>query len=327
MKTFITGGTGFIGTYVVRRLAQTEHEMVCLVRDTSDVTTLKEVGATLVKGDVTDKDSLLEGMRGCDWVVNLANIYTLWEPDKQLYKKVNVDGTRNVMECALVTGVSKVVHVSTMTTYGKPAEVPFTEESTVGSVRFSEYAETKYQGDLIVWEMYETKGLPVLVIYPPCVLGPGDDKPTGQYIQSLIQHRRPATAFDDSILTWVHVTDVAEVIVRALEKEGNIGEKYLVGKEQLSIQAFNELISEISGVPLPRMRLPDSVAIANARILTHVANLVQKPPMLGMSIDQCRAMKEGMQGDGSKAERELGITYTPIRVALEEAIASYALAA
>ena len=324
MKTFITGGTGFIGTHLVRRLVQTEHEIVCLVRETSDVSTLEEVGATLVRGDVIDKDSVLEGMRGCDWVANLANIYSFWEPDKRVYTEVNLEGTRNVMECALETGVSKVVHVSTMATYGKPADVPFVEESAIGPVRFSEYAETKYQGDLVAWELYETRGLPVLMVYPPCVLGPGDDRPTGQHIQSLIQRRKPATAFNDSTLTWVHVRDVAEVIVQALEKEGNAGERHLVGKEQLSIQVFNEMVSEISGAPLPRMRLPDSVAIANAANATWWADLIKKPPMMGMAIDQYRAMKQGQQGDGSKAERELGITYTPIRVALEEAIASYA---
>jgi dihydroflavonol-4-reductase len=323
VKTFITGSTGFIGTHLVRRLAQTEHEMVCLVRETSDVSTLEEVGATLVRGDVTDKDSVLQGMRGCDWVANLANVYTFWEPDKRVYTEVNVEGTRNVMECALETGVSKVVHVSTMGIYGKPADVPFTEESAVGPVRFSEYAETKYRGDLVAWELHETKGLPVLMVYPSGVLGPGDDKPSGQYVQSLVRRERPATAFHDSIITWAHVRDVAEIIVRALEKEGNIGGKYLAGKEQLSFQELSEMVSEISGVPLPGMRLSDSVAMGMAAFATWFADLLEKPPMLGMAVDQCRTMKEGFRGDGSKAERELGITYTPIRVALEEAIASY----
>jgi dihydroflavonol-4-reductase len=324
VKTFITGGTGFIGTHLVRRLAQTEHVMVCLVRGTSNASTLEEVGATLVKGDVTDKDSMLEGMRGCDWVVNLANLYSFWEPDKRVYTAVNVKGTRNVMECALETGVSKVVHASSMVTYGRPADVPFTEESTVGPIRFSEYAETKYQGDLVTWELYESQGLPVLMVYPGGVLGPGDHNASGRYIQDLIHRRKPATTFHDSILTWVHVADVAEIIVRALEKEDNVGEKYLAGKEQLSIQEWNEMISEISGVPLPGMHIPDSVAMANAALLTWLADLVKKPPMLGMVADQYRTMNEGFKGDGSKAERELGITYTPIRVAVEEAIASYA---
>ena len=323
MKTFITGGTGFIGTHLVRRLAQTEHEMVCLARETSNVSTLEEVGATIVRGDVTDKECMLEGIEGCDWLVNLANLYTFWEPDKQVYTEVNVEGTRKVMECALEAGVSKIVHASSMVIYGKPADVPFTEESTVGSVRFSEYAETKYQGDLVTWELHETMGLPVLMVYPGGVLGPGDNKASGQYIQSLVQRQTPATAFHDSTITWVHVRDVAEIIVRALEKEGNIGEKYLAGKEQLSFQELNAMTSEISGVPLPGMRLPDSVAVANAALMTWLADLVKKPPILGMAADQYRTMREGFWGDGSKAERELGITYTPIRTALEEAIASY----
>jgi len=323
MKTFITGATGFIGTHLVKRLAQTEHKLFCLVRKTSNLSRLKELGVTLIMGDVTDNDSLLEGMRGCDWVINLANIYSFWEPNKQIYSDVNIDGTRNVMECVLETGVSKVVHISTAGIYGKPAECPFTEESPVGPARFSEYFRTKYEGDLIAWELYQKKGLPLVMIYPVGVLGPGDPKATGQYIQNLIHRRLPATVFDHSIFTFVHVRDVAEAIVRAAEKENNLGEKYLVGKHELSWRKINQMVSEISGVPLPKLRLPDSLAMLNARLLTWLANLIKKPPMWGMAIDQIRTMKEGARADGSKAERELGITYTPIRVALEEAIASY----
>jgi dihydroflavonol-4-reductase len=321
MKLFITGATGFIGTHLVQRLAQTEHEMVCLVRETSDVSTVERVGAILATGDVTYKDSVLEGMRGCDWVVNLANVYTYWEPEEWIYTEVNVKGTRNVMECALETGVSKVVHVSSMVVYGKPADVPFTEESPVGPVRFSEYAETKYQGELAAWDLHESRGLPLVMVYPAGVLGPGDHKATGEYIQDLIHRRRPATAFHDSIMTAVHVRDVAEAIVRALEKEDNFGEKYLIGKERLSIGDLMDMVCEISQVPPPPMQLPDSVVLATARLLTGLANLTKKPPYLGM--DWCRTAKEGFQGEGSKAERELGLTYTPIRRAIEEAIASY----
>jgi dihydroflavonol-4-reductase len=323
MKTLITGATGFIGTHLVKRLAQTEHEMCCLVRKTSNVRVLRELGANLITGDVTDRDSLLEGMKGCDWVLNLANIYSFWEPNKQAYTDVNVEGTRNVMEAALETGVSKVVHVSTVLTYGKPADCPFAEECSVGPVRFSEYAETKYRGDLIAWELYEKKGLPLVMVYPGGVLGPGDPKPSGQYIQNLIHRRLPATVFHDVVLTWVHVRDVAEAILRAAEKEDNIGEQYIACKHQLSFREMNEMIREISGVPLPKLTFPNWLATVNATLLTGLANLIKKPPRLGMATDQMRTMKEGFKADGSKAERELGITYTPIRVALEEAIASY----
>ncbi len=323
MKIFITGATGFIGTHLVKRLTQTEHKLFCLVRKTSDVSELKNQGVTLIYGDVTDKDSLLEGMKGCQWVINLANIYSFWEPDKQIFSEVNVNGTRNVMECALEKSVSKVVHVSTAGIYGKPADCPFCEESPVGPVRFSEYFRTKYEGDLIAWELYEKKGLPVVMVYPVGVLGAGDPKATGKYIQNLIHRRLPATVFDDSYFSFVHVKDVAEIIVRAAEKENNIGEKYIAGNQQLSWRELNQMVSEISGVALPKMSLPNGLAMMNARLLTWLANLIKKPPLWGLAIDQTRTMKEGAQADGSKAERELGISYTPIRIALEEAIASY----
>jgi len=323
MKVFVTGGTGFVGSHLIQRLAQDGHELCCLVRKTSDVRLLEEVGATLITGDVTDKASLLEGMEGCDWVANLANIYEFWVANRQIYTDVNVHGTRNVMECALEAGVSKVVHVSTSVIYGEPADCPFTEESPVGPVRFSEYAQSKYDGDLIAWELYDQKGLPLIMIYPGAVVGPRDDKATGRYIQNLIRGRMPVRAFPDSILTWVHVRDVVETIVRALETKDNLGEKYLAGKHQLSLQEMTEMVGDISGVPLPKIRLPDPLVKMGAALLTWLAKLTKKPPMLGMSVDQMRTMKEDLRFDGSKAERELGIAYSPIRTALEEAIASY----
>ncbi|MGB2769145.1 MAG: NAD-dependent epimerase/dehydratase family protein [Candidatus Zixiibacteriota bacterium] len=299
MNVFITGATGFIGCHVVKRLADTEHKLICLARPTSDVSELEEQDVTIIRGDVTDKDSLLEGMKGCQWVINLANLYSFWEPDKRIFTDVNVTGTRNVMECALETGIAKVVHVSTAGIYGKPAECPFCEDNPVGPERFSEYFRTKYEGDLIAWELHEKKGLPLLMIYPVGVLGPGDPKATGRYIQDLIHRRVPARVLEDSIFTFVHVRDVAEVIVRAAEKENNIGEKYLVGKHQLSWREINRMISEISGVALPKMSLPDFLTMFNARFLTLVANLIKKPPVWGMALDQIRTMKEGVMVDGS----------------------------
>ncbi|MGD9078214.1 MAG: NAD-dependent epimerase/dehydratase family protein [Desulfobacterales bacterium] len=323
MKIFITGATGFIGTHLVNRLARTKHKICCLVLGTNQVDTLKELGTELIEGDVTNKASIIEGMSGCDWVVHLANIYSFWEPDKRLYSKVNVEGTQNLMECALETGVKKVIHIGTSLIYGKPAVHPFTEESAVGPIRFSTYAQSKYEGDLIIWEMLEKKGLPVVVIYPAGVLGPGNPKASGLYIRDLIHRRLPATVFHDSTLTWVHVRDVAEGILRALEKDNNIGEKYLLGTESLSMQQFNELVRDISGIPLPRLRMPDTLAMLTAALLTWIANLTKKPPMWGMAADAMRMIKEGIHFDGSKAERELGLTYTPIREAIEDDVSSY----
>jgi dihydroflavonol-4-reductase len=227
------------------------------------------------------------------------------------------------MECALEVSVAKVVHVSTAGIYGKPADCPFREESEVGPDRFCDYFQTKYEGDQIVWDLYRQKRLPVVVVYPTAVLGAGDPKATGQYIKNLVRHRLPARVFEHAVMTFVHVKDVTEVIVRAAEKEDNIGEKYLVGNCRMSWGEINEMVSEISGVSLPKLRLPGPLVMVNAALLTGLASLIKKPPPWGMSIDQMRVMREGFCVDGSKVERELCVSYTPIRIAIEEAIASY----
>ena len=320
MNIFITGGTGFIGRHVVERLAGTKHRLTCLAREGSDAENLERAGAGRVIGDVVDKDSVLRGMKGCDWVINIAGLYAFWVPDKRVFTDVNITGARNVMECALELGVSKVVHVSTAGVYGKPEQMPFTEDSPPGPDRFCEYFRTKYQGDQIAWELYEKKSLPLVMVYPGAVLGAGDPKASGQYIDRLIHRRLPATVFSDDGFTFVHVRDAAEIIVRAAEKENNIGERYLAGNHQLTWGQISRMINEISGVALPRLSMPAPLALLNAALLTLVANIIKRPPLWGMAIDQMRVMHAGYTFDGSKAERDLGITYRPIRSALEEAI-------
>ncbi len=192
----------------------------------------------------------------------------------------------------------------------------------MGPVRPSEYARTKYEGDQVAWRLHAERGLPLVTIMPGAVLGPGDPKASGRYLHDLVRRRMPVRVMEDSVLTYVHVRDVAEAILRAAEKEGNVGERYLVGAQRLSWREFNALVSEIARVPLPAVRLPDSMVMAMALALTWVADRVGQPPPLGLAADQIRTMKMGFAFDGGKAERELGIVYTPIRVALEEAIAA-----
>jgi dihydroflavonol-4-reductase len=132
----------------------------------------------------------------------------------------------------------------------------------------------------------------------------------------------PAQVLTNSVFPWVHVRDVAEAIVLALEKNGNIGEKYLIVAENLTFGDINKMLSELSGRKLPRLTLPDSLTIALAHVLTGLANLTRSAPMLDMAIDQMRLMKQGFQVNGSKAVRDLGLSYTPIRVALEDEVRS-----
>lgn len=320
MKIFVTGGTGFIGRFTTELLSITNHQIKLLIRKTSDVSSLKKPNIAFVEGDLLDRQSLLAGMKDCDSVIDIAGHYTLWEPDKSIYRRVNVEGTRNVMECSLESGIKKIVHISTAGIFGKPADFPFNEKSQVGPVRESEYFRTKYEGDKIVWNMYEKKSLPVVFIYPVCVLGPGDSKASGRYLKDMINRKLPGTIFKKRTFSFVCVRDVAHAIVRALEKPGNIGEKYLVGNYRYTWKEFNTLFSEVSGVPLPKIEFPESLTMMNAYLLTGLAYLIKKPPLWNMSVDQMKVMRMGFSVDGSKAERELGIKYTPIREVLKETI-------
>ena len=322
MQIFLTGATGFIGTHLIQRLAGTGHELRCLVRRTSDTSQLEAAGARICVGDVGDAQSLGAAADGCQWVVHLANLYSFWERDPRRSAAVNIEGTRNVMRAAVDAGVGKVVHVSSVVAYGRPQDTPFVEDSAPGPGLFSEYARTKQAGDRLAREVCNGGQVPLVVLYPAAVLGPGDRKASGQYIADLVHRRLPATLLDRVVLTWVHVADVAEAIVRALEKEGTVDESYLVGKHQLSVGELNQMVSEISGVALPRLRIPDPLAMPLAGLLTRWADLTGKPPKWGLARDYVATVREGIEAEGSRAERELGLEYTPIRTALEQMLAT-----
>jgi dihydroflavonol-4-reductase len=323
MKIFITGATGFIGSHLVDRLAKTEHKMCCLVRDPGRAKRLAELGAELAQGDVTDKASIMKSMKGCDWAFNLANIYTMWMPDKRAYHEINVEGTRNVLDCALELKVSKVIHVSTVAIWAKSGESPFNEKTPISPVQVSEYARSKYEADLIAREYHEKRGLPLVMIYPGNVLGEGDNKPTGQFVGDIVRGKQPVNAFTDTVLTFVHVRDVVEAIIKAAEKPDNVGQNYIVASQQMPWGELAAMSSRISGTKLPRFTLPGPMALATGAMLTLVANVTKKPPLWGLSLDAARTLSASLKADGSKVQRELGIVYTPIGQALEEAIASY----
>jgi dihydroflavonol-4-reductase len=322
MKIFVTGGTGFIGTHLIRRLLDTDHELVCLARKTSNTEFLKDSGVEIFIGDVTDKSSLQKGMEGCEWLIHLASSFVFWVPNNKVYHEVNVTGTRNAMECALENGLSKVVYVSTAAVYGN-ADKPTTEETPVGTVRASKYVRTKYEGDLIAWDLYENRNLPLVMIYPSAVMGADDPKACGRYVNNFAVGRMPAQVLTKCRFPFIHVKDVAEAIVRACEKEGNIGEKYIVSAENLTFGQINRMVSEISGSKLPILKLPVWLSVMTSYLLTGFSNLIRKPPLWDLSADQISLMKQGFEIDGSKTERELGIKYIPIYNAIQESIESF----
>lgn len=321
MNVFVTGGTGFIGSHVVKKLHERGHTLRCLVRDASKAGALRQDGASLVVGDVADSKAMRGAVDGCEWVVNLANLYEFWVPRRTAYTLVNVVGTRNVMTAALQAQVAKVVHVSTVAVWGN-APWPITEASSLGGKCATEYARTKRAGDAEAWELRETARLPLVIVYPAAVLGPGDPKASGRYVARLVRGQMPAQVLTKHPFSWVHVRDAAEGIVRALEKDGNIGEGYILSAENLTFGQINALVAEIAHIRLPRLTFPDWFTLVGASMATELANITKRPPMLDMAIDQMLLMKQGFRVDGTKAPRELGFAYTPIRTAIEETIAS-----
>jgi len=317
MKIFITGGTGFIGGRLIKRLSLTGHELRCLVRETSRTGALEKIGVSLVRGDLTDKPSLLRGMQGCDWVINLAGVFEFWLPDRGRYHRVNVEGTRNVIEAALETRISKILHVSTVAVYGD-APWPIREDSPLGTHCASRYAQTKRSGDAVAWSFFERMHAPLVMVFPGAVLGSDDPKAAGRYVRNVMTGTLPAQIVTRSTFAWVYVDDVAEGILRALEREDNIGEKYLLVAENLTFGEINRMSAELAQVRLPRWTMPNWLTMANAHLATTLANVTRKPPILDLAVDQVRLMRQGFRADGSKAREELCLTYTPIRTALKE---------
>jgi dihydroflavonol-4-reductase len=322
MDVFITGATGFIGRHVARHLVGQGHHLTCLVRKTSHIQELEKLGTGLVWGDVRDRRSLLPGMSGCDALIHLAGATSFWEPDRKVYADVNVNGTRNVMECALKSGVSRVIHMSTLHVYGKPAKTPFNEESLVGPRRFSEYARTKHEGERIAWGLFNKKNLPLTVCYPGIVLGPGRAGRHTSPVKRLIDHTQVSRSSLNSAHTYTCVQDIAEVISGILGNEGTIGRKYFIANERMSTRRLLTAIREITGVQPSGIIMPDWMAMLMARTNTWMAGILRTKALPGVSPEYLITDWNGLMADGSKVQQELGITYTPMIDALKQEIES-----
>ncbi|GGL86282.1 dihydroflavonol-4-reductase [Deinococcus aerolatus] len=320
---FVTGATGFIGSRLVPRLLKRGHTVKALVRHPEQAGRLRALGVQLQSGDVTRPDGLAEGMRGADWLLHLANHYSLHERDESIFAHVNVQGNRNVMQAALDAAVEKVVHISSGVSYGVSPDQPLREDSRVGP-HPNAYWRTKHAGDEVV-QSFKDQGLPVVTLYPGAVVGPGDPNATGQWIRRLVRQRQVLRAFEGSGFTFVHVEDVAEAIVRAAEREDNVGERYLIGQEYLTNRAFVELVAELSGRPMPPIVLPDRLAHASAAFLEKLEKWTGLPPLLGFTGNSARHLAAGFRFGSSKAKDELGLMYTPVRQAVAEDIATLTL--
>jgi len=318
--TLLTGATGFVGSAVARVLAARGHRLRLLVRPMSDRRNLAGLDAELVLGDLTDEASLARAVAGCRYLFHVAADYRFWVPDPEAMLRANVDGTVAVMRAAQAAGVERIVHCSSVaalgwTHDGSPANetTPTNEADFIGP-----YKRSKFLAERAVMDLVRQEGLPAIVVNPSAPVGPRDIKPTptGKMVRDAAAGRVPA--YIDTGLNMVHVDDVAEGHALALEK-GQIGERYVLGGENLLLKDILALIAEVAGRRPPRIEVPEPVLWPAAWFMEGLARVTGIPPI--MTRDQIKMARHKMFYSSARAMRELGYSPRPLRLAIEDAVA------
>jgi len=317
MKALVTGATGFIGSNVVRALVEEDYHVRALVRPNSGRRNLEGLEIESVEGDVRDRDSLRRAVEGCGLVFHVAALYSFWVRPRRLIYEVNVEGTRNVLQIAREKGVERVVHTSSVAALGlredgRPAdeETPVNFENIIG-----DYKKSKYLAEQVALEF--AKEMPVVIVNPSFPVGPHDIKPTptGQVIVDFLNRRMPA--YMETGMNVVAVEDVALGHLLAAEK-GRVGERYILGGENLTMRQLLALLAEITGLPAPRVRLPYYPILGLSYLNAAFCSLSGTTPR--MTPETIRLSRHYMFFDPSKAVKELGLPQTPAKEALRRAV-------
>ena len=319
MRVLVTGATGFVGGIVARALVQAGHEVRALVRPHAEQRLLADLPLEIVPGDVRDGDAVRRATAGCAQVYHVAALYKLWVRHKNDMYESNVAGTENVLLAAREEGVEKIVYTSSVATLGCAGDGTLGTEETPVSLAdmVGHYKRSKFIAEQLALR-YASEGLPVVIVNPSTPVGIGDLKPTptGQMIVDFLNGRMPG--YVETGLNLVDVEDVARGHLLAAEK-GQIGEKYILGHENLSLQHILGLLSELTGRPAPTFKVPYALALGAAYGDAALARLVpgREPsiPPVGVKLS-----KKKMFFDASKAVQQLDFPQTPTREALRKAV-------
>jgi dihydroflavonol-4-reductase len=326
MKCFVTGASGFIGANLVHELNARGHDVRALLRESSDRRGLNGANFEPVQGDLANARTLTKAMRGCDWCFHVAASYYLWMRDYAAMYAANVEGTRNVIAAAVGAGCSRIVYTSTVGCIGLSLEgngngavTPTDEATPVSEVQMTNhYKLSKWRAEVAALEFAE-KGAPVIIVNPSAPVGPRDAKPTptGQIIVDFLNRRLPA--YLDTGLNWVHVRDVAAGHVLAAEK-GHVGERYILGSDEgnWTMKQTLDLLSEVTGLPAPKVRMPYFVALATAHCDELLSRITGEPPRVPLA--GVRMGRYKMFFSSAKAIRELDLPQTSPRQALADAV-------
>jgi dihydroflavonol-4-reductase len=318
-QILITGATGLVGSAVARKLVAEGLTVRALVRRGSPRFHLDGLGLEFVEGDMRDAQSVQAAMAGIRHVFHIAADYRLWARDPNEIFAANVDGTRVVMQEAKNAGVERIVYTSSVATIavrddGSPADesIGLTVEEGIGA-----YKRSKIAAERLVEAMVADHRLPAVIVNPSTPIGPRDVKPTptGRIIVEAARGRMPG--FLDTGLNLVHVDDVADGHIAAL-KHGKIGERYILGGDNVRLADMLADIAGMVGRRPPRWRIPHAVVIPLAYAAQATARLTGRDPFT--TLDGIRMAEHRMFFTAAKAERDLGFRPRPYRAALEDAI-------
>ena len=304
MKVFLTGGTGFIGGAVARALRDRGDEVVALVRTPAKASDLEAAGCALVQGDLSDSGAIERGMAGCDAAIHGAAMYEVGIParDRPAMDETNVRGTDRVLGAALRLKLPRVLYVSTVGVFGNTHGEVLDENGRLGDGTTSHYEKTKVEAHRIA-RGYIDKGLPLIIIQPGGVYGPGDHSQLGNVMRQFVTGKLPAMAMGDMGINFVHRDDVVQGVLLALDN-GRVGEAYILGGEITTAEGFIRKLSQITGRSMPRMRVPTAVLKTMAPFGPVVGPMLGFPPNLRELISASNGVTYWAKHD--KAMQELG---------------------
>lgn len=318
-RVLVTGGSGFVGGALLEHLVAEGREVRALARSDASAALLAAKGASPARGDVLDPGSLEAAVRGCDTVFHVAGVNAMCLRDPRTMIRANVDGAANVVRAAVTANVARVVVTSTAAAIGERRGTIGREDSPHRGAYLSSYERSKADGERIALTLGRELGIEVVCVNPSSVQGPGRTGGSAQLLLRLVNGRLPALV--DTTISLVDVADCTRghVLARA---RGEPGERYVLNGATLSARDAVELLRRLWGRPRRVRWVPASVARAGGA----AAELAGR--VLGRDVPVCReavrTLLHGHRYDGSRAERELGLRYTPLETTLERTLSWYA---
>jgi dihydroflavonol-4-reductase len=313
----ITGASGFVGSAIAIAARRAGYRVRVLVRAASPRGNIQP-GDDVVIGDIRDRASLAEALRDVRYLIHAAADYRLWSRTPSEIITTNAEGTRCVMEEALRAGVERIVYTSSVATIALRDDMPADESSPLSEHdAIGAYKKSKVIAERLVEEMVQRQRLPAVIVNPSTPIGPRDVKPTptGRIIVEAASGRMPA--FVDTGLNLVHVDDVAAGHLAALAR-GTIGERYILGGENVYLRDMLAEIARVVGRKPPRVRLPIAPLYPLAVVAEGVGLITGREPFL--TLDGLRMARHHMFFNDAKARRELGYSARPYREGIADAI-------